>query len=174
MPAATIAIEYGEHGKPTLAADAAARPLRFNLSHSDGWALFALASDCEVGIDLESGLRLEADEKNLSALAKRILSGRELSVWQSLADLAARRAAFLRAWTRKEAFAKATGKGVFDQWSRFELVLDAASPDPSLTIRLPAHKQEPASAWLLHDLSPPQGFAAAVVIEHFAVIPSVA
>jgi 4'-phosphopantetheinyl transferase len=170
-PASTLVIEYGVHGKPAIAPDANPRALRFNLSHSNGWALFALAWDREVGIDLESGVRLESDENDLSPLAERILSERELAIWHSLPDSATRRAAFLRAWTRKEAFAKATGKGVFDQWNRFELVLDATSPSPSVIVRLPPHGEEPASAWLIHDLSAPDGFAAALALEQKNPLP---
>ena len=164
-PAAALVIEYGAHGKPAIAVGTNTRTLCFNLSHSAGWAMFALAWDREVGIDLESGIRLDHDENNLAGLAARILSARELAIWNALPDPVARRAAFLRAWTRKEAFAKATGKGVFDELRRFELVLDAAEPNPSLTLRLPSCAEELRGAWLLHDLSAPDGFAAALAIE---------
>jgi 4'-phosphopantetheinyl transferase len=160
-PAATLALEHGPHGKPEIAAEAGGPRPRFNLSHSEGWVMFAFAWDREVGIDLESGMRLDPDENNLAALARRILSERELAVWQGLPDTRLRHAAFLRAWTRKEAFAKATGKGVLEQWERIELVLDGAAPDPSLVVR-PAG--QPGS-WVVHDLAAPSGFAAALAIE---------
>src|SRR5205823_13129844 len=57
-PASKLIFEYGAHGKPALvAAFSWDRMLRFNLSHSAGWAMFALAWDREVGIDLESATR---------------------------------------------------------------------------------------------------------------------
>jgi 4'-phosphopantetheinyl transferase len=164
-PCAKIVIEYGAHGKPMLDGRSGTRRLHFNLSHSDDRAIFVLAWQREVGIDLESASRLPNDDKKLSALAERILSHGEFLVWQSLPDSAARHAGFLRAWTRKEALAKATGKGVFAEWRRFELAPDALSPAPALTISLPGSEDEPASAWLLHDLAAPEGFAAAVAIE---------
>jgi len=161
-PAAALVLEYGAHGKPEIATEAGGRRPRFNLSHSEGWVMFAFAWDREVGIDLESGTRLDPDENNLAALARRILSDRELAVWQALPDAGLRRLAFLRAWTRKEAFAKATGKGVLEQWERIELVLDAGAPNHSLVVRPPSG--EPGS-WVVHDLAAPSGFAAALAIE---------
>lgn len=161
-PAATLVLEYGAHGKPEIAAETGGRRPRFNLSHSEGWVMFAFAWDREVGIDLESGTRLDPDENNLTALARRILSERELTVWQDLPSAGLRRAAFLRAWTRKEAFAKATGKGVLEQWDRIDLVLDAGAPNPSLVVR--PQPGEPGS-WVVHDLAAPSGFAAALAIE---------
>jgi 4'-phosphopantetheinyl transferase len=161
QPAERLVLKTGMHGKPEIAADADGRRPRFNLSHSEGWVMFAVAWDREVGIDLESGTRLDPDENNLAALARRILSERELAAWQSLPDARLRRGAFLRAWTRKEAFAKATGKGVLEQWERIELVLDAEAPNSSLVVR-PA--DQPGS-WVVHDLAAPSGFAAALALE---------
>jgi 4'-phosphopantetheinyl transferase len=163
-PCSKIVIEYGAHGKPMLDDRCGTRRPHFNISHSDDRAIFVLAWQREVGIDLESASRLPNDDKKLSALAERILSHGEFLVWQSLPDSAARQAGFLRAWTRKEALAKATGKGVFVDWRRFELALDALSPDPTLTLGLPSGENEPATAWFLHDLAAPEGFAAAVAI----------
>jgi 4'-phosphopantetheinyl transferase len=163
-PASALVIEYGAHGKPAIAVGTNTRTLFFNLSHSAGWAMFALAWDREVGIDLESGIRLNRDKNDLSGLAASILSARELAIWRALPNQTARRAAFLRAWTRKEAFAKAMGRGLLDELRRFELVLDAAEPNPSLTLHLPSCGA-PRGTWHLHDLSAPDGFAAALAIE---------
>ena len=163
-PAAAIVIEYGTFGKPVVSIAGRGRALLFNISHSAGWAFFALAWDREVGIDLESGVHLDSDDDRLSALAKRILSERELIIWHSLPDSASRRAAFLRAWTRKEAFAKAIGKGVFDEWRGIELVLDSASPNSCATIASPVENGL-ATSWLIHDLFAPDGFAAALAVE---------
>ena len=44
---------YGPHGKPLLKVADGAHPLRFNVSHSHGLAVFAIARDREVGIDIE-------------------------------------------------------------------------------------------------------------------------
>lgn len=44
---------YGREGKPFLANESAAGGLRFNVSHSQGLALFAFARGRELGVDLE-------------------------------------------------------------------------------------------------------------------------
>lgn len=163
-PASALAFKYGAHGKPVLSpAILPDRNLCFNLSHSAGWAMFALSWDCEVGVDLESIARLKRDVDGLAGLAARVLSARELAIWQALPETA-RDAAFLRAWTRKEAYAKATGQGLFDELMRTDVALDAASPKSFLTLRSP---QEGGGAreWVLHDLPAPDGFAAALAIE---------
>jgi 4'-phosphopantetheinyl transferase len=164
QPASSLIFEYGSQGKPAIAAGTRSHRLRFNLSHSAGWAMFALAWDREVGIDLECGARLERDDNSLSDLAARILSARELAIWRALSNDAQQRAAFLRAWTRKEAYAKATGQGVFDELDRIEVALDAAAPKPSFTL-CSAHASEPMRNWALYDLSAPEGFAAALAVE---------
>jgi 4'-phosphopantetheinyl transferase len=163
-PAAAIVIEYEKYGKPVVPLAADGRALGFNISHSAGWAFFAIAWQRAVGIDLESAVGLNCDDDRLSALANRILSEREFSIWHSIPDSVSRRAAFLRAWTRKEAFAKAIGKGVFDQWRGMELVLDSGSPNSCATIASRAENGS-ATSWLIHDLFAPNGFAAALAVE---------
>ena len=162
--ASALVFEYGAQGKPAISpAFARDRRLCFNLSHSAGWAMFALAWDCEVGVDLECGARLRRDADGLAGLAARVLSARELAIWQALPDTA-REAAFLRAWTRKEAYAKATGLGLLDKLIHTDVVLDAAAPKSSLTLRSP-RKGEIARDWVLYDLPAPDGFAAAIAVE---------
>lgn len=165
-PASALVFEYGAHGKPALtAAFSQDRILCFNLSHSAGWAMFALAWDREIGIDLESATRLKRDVNGLTGLAARVLSARELVIWKALPDAAKRDAAFLRAWTRKEAYAKATGQGLFDELIRIEVALDAVAPESSLTLRSSPPEGEITRHWVLHDLSAPEGFAAALAVE---------
>jgi 4'-phosphopantetheinyl transferase len=165
-PAPSLVFEYGAQGKPALAAASSpSRVLEFNLAHSSGWAMFALAWDREIGIDLEAATRLKRDVNALPGLAARVLSPRELAVWQALPDDAARDAAFLRAWTRKEAYVKATGKGLFDELGNIEVALDAASPRPSLALRSIPQEGDIVRHWVLHDLSAPDGFAAALAVE---------
>jgi 4'-phosphopantetheinyl transferase len=165
-PASALVFEYGEHGKPAIsAASLQGLTLRFNLSHSAGWAMFALAWDRDVGIDLEAAARLNRDVDGVSGLAPRVLSARELAIWRTLPDAATRETAFLRAWTRKEAYAKATGEGLFDELICIEVALDAATPESSLTLRSSPQEGGIPRRWVLHDLSAPDGFAAALAVE---------
>lgn len=98
-----VAFRHDPHGKPALDAAAAPSGLRFNLSHSCGLALIAIARGREVGIDVEHVRPDLADESLLEpadAAALRALPPE------------ARPRAFVTWWTRKEALAKATGLGL--------------------------------------------------------------
>lgn len=165
QPASTLVFEYGARGKPVLtAAFSRERTLHFNLSHSAGWTMFALAWDREIGIDLESAARLKRDSDDLNGLAKRVLSTREFTIWQALPDMVTRETAFLRAWTRKEAYAKATGAGLFETLTSVEVALDAAAPQQSLTLRSPGPEGGGPQSLVLYDLPAPEGFLAAIAI----------
>jgi 4'-phosphopantetheinyl transferase len=93
-----------KHGKPFVVGD---DELSFNLSHSGSVALLAVARDATVGIDVEA-VRTRA---NLEKLAARVLTPDALEAF-SAADESARLVTFLRAWTEKEAYLKATGLGI--------------------------------------------------------------
>jgi 4'-phosphopantetheinyl transferase len=95
-----------QHGRPHLAGphDGA---LEFNLAHSGELALIAFAPAGPLGVDLEAERPIE----RLEALAEEVLGAAELDAWRALAP-GERAAAFLVAWTRKEAVLKATGLGL--------------------------------------------------------------
>lgn len=164
--ASALVFTYGPHGKPALAsANGSTSSIRFNLSHAAAWAMFAVAQGREVGIDVESAARLDRDEEHLARFAATILSVNELAIWRQLSSADARRSALLRAWTRKEAYAKATGVGLAAAMGSIEVALDAAEPRELLKLP-PAHFEGGlTSGWLLHDLAAPHGFAAALAIE---------
>lgn len=157
-----VRFTYGSRGKPAVAETRGGAELHFNLSHSCGSAMFVLAWNRDVGIDLESTTRLTDDDVHLSALAARILSKDELKLWQRLPDPSTRQLAFLRAWTRKEAYAKATGDGIFDGLREIEVILDALTPEQALTISTTSSRGR--KDWTIHDLAAPSGFVAAVAI----------
>lgn len=159
-----LRFDYGERGKPSLSNRAEGeKPIHFNLSHSSGWAMIAVASGRAVGIDLENTGRLDRKEADLDRLAERVLSPQELTLWRTL-PLERKSEAFLRAWTRKEAYGKATGRGVFESLSEIEVVLDLAAPRPSLNLEIRNRAIGLTSHWSLHDLEAPPGFAAALAV----------
>ncbi len=151
-PAGGICFGYGARGKPFIAFPAT--PVRFNLSHSHGRAMFVFARATEVGVDLEAGARLKDD---WPGIARRVFSAREQA---ELAAIPAkqRRAAFLNGWTRKEAYLKATGLGIVDGLQSIEVTL--GSRQPCALLAGPA-----GVGWRLHDLRTDEGFAAALVVE---------
>lgn len=169
IPASGLAFEYHPHGKPAIATGTGdGRKLCFNISHAAGSAMFALAWDRELGIDLEAVAHITDKGERLSALARRILSPRELAIWREMPNDIVRGPALLRAWTRKEAYVKATGEGLFNRLQTMEVALDAANPQPSLTI-YPSEEDKFGVHWTIHDLTAPAGFVAAVAVEQ--VIP---
>jgi phosphopantetheinyl transferase len=100
-----IELQYGEHGKPHLAGRSPA--LRFNLSHSRGLTLIAVAADREVGVDVE---RI-APGRDFERLAERWLGDEAVTRLRESADNE-RAGAFYAAWTRHEAVAKCLGTGL--------------------------------------------------------------
>jgi 4'-phosphopantetheinyl transferase len=116
--AAAVKIERSLDRKPRLAAPSPAGPA-FNASHAGNTLVFAIGGRSAVGIDIEMAeRRLDPD-----VLASRVMSADEQSALQKLAP-AARRRSFLQLWTRKEAVAKADGRG---------LAIDLASLDALAT-----------------------------------------
>jgi 4'-phosphopantetheinyl transferase len=91
-------------GKPSLAAPAAG--LCFSMSYSGALALFAIAREREVGVDVEESRPLPA-----LGIARRCFSGEEAEALAAL-DEGQRTEAFLRMWTRREALGKARAHGL--------------------------------------------------------------
>lgn len=152
-----LRFEYGARGKPSLAAEHDADGLRFNLSHSGGVALFAVARGREVGVDVERvSPRVECEN-----IAGRFFSPREVAGLLALPP-PRREAAFFDCWTRKEAYIKARGEGLSLPLDAFDVSLAPGEPAALLANRL-----DPAevSRWSLRGLAPWPGFAAAVAAE---------
>lgn len=87
--------------------------LRISLSHSEDIALVAVAAT-PVGIDIESLGVAEGAGDDLEGMAEMTLSNRELQLLHESA-LHLRPVAWLRSWTRKEAWVKANGSGLADR-----------------------------------------------------------
>ncbi|MGB6102923.1 MAG: 4'-phosphopantetheinyl transferase superfamily protein [Pusillimonas sp.] len=105
VPAETLVFEYGPYGKPSLRDGGGCG---FNVAHSGGYALLAMAEDgLQVGVDIEQ----QRETSDLRALARMVLSASEARAWAALPD-AERAPAFFSAWTAKEAIVKAVGRGL--------------------------------------------------------------
>jgi 4'-phosphopantetheinyl transferase len=100
-----VPILIGDCGKPRLEEDS--KGVRFNLSHSDGMALIAIAEGHEVGVDLEQ-IRWRRD---LVGLAERVLPKADVEKIRRAPPLL-RSAAFYAGWTRHEARMKCFGTGL--------------------------------------------------------------
>lgn len=114
ISAEALQFNYSANGKPSLASAAQFGNLNFNLSHSDGLAVYAFAREREVGIDLES-LRPFSDMEQIAA---RCFSSAEQADLRSL-ETPAQEEKFFRYWTRKEAILKCGGEGFSDPRAEF-------------------------------------------------------
>jgi 4'-phosphopantetheinyl transferase len=152
-----IEFRYGPRGKPALSTVPGVEGLRFNLSHSQGLALFALTRDREIGVDLEFIRPLHEVE----GIADRFFSPREVAEWRALRG-DQRRQAFFNCWTRKEAYLKATGDGLAVPLDGFDVSL---APGKPARLRSVAALPREASRWWLCELAPPAEWAAALAVE---------
>jgi len=115
-----VQFTYGEHGKPMLADHD--EPC-FNLSHSESKGLAAVLRGARIGVDLE----FAREGREFTEIADRFFSQAESAELRALPP-EARRVAFYRAWTRKEAYLKAWGTGLSFASNRF--TLDYAGEGP--------------------------------------------
>jgi len=146
---AALQFTYGPHGKPALAI-AGASWLRFNVSHSGRVALYAIARDREVGVDVEH-LRPELATWQL---ASAFFAEAEVRALRQLGD-DLRPDAFFACWTRKEAYVKATGEGLFLALDSFEVPVSA---DTTPDLRTPLYSN--GSAWCVRSLDAGNTYAA--------------
>ncbi|MBI1372373.1 MAG: 4'-phosphopantetheinyl transferase superfamily protein [Phycisphaera sp.] len=154
---ASLAFTYSAMGKPTL--DPArltpdGHAVEFNVSHTTGVALIAVAAGRAVGVDVET-LRRDADHK---ALSERFFAPSEAKRIAALPE-AERHAAFFRCWTRKEAYVKAHGGGVAGGLDHFQVSL--APGEPAALVATRPDPRE-AARWWMADLPVEDPYRAAV------------
>ena len=141
-----LQFEYESRGKPILADKFATTRLSFNLSHSQGLALYGVCRR-SIGVDLEC-IRENTD---VEALAKRFFTEREYEVVRSLPPNQQQQV-FFRYWTCKEAYLKATGAGL-SQLEQVEILLTPTQP---ATLQ--------SEGWSLTELIPANNYLAAVAV----------
>jgi 4'-phosphopantetheinyl transferase len=153
---AALGFSEGEFGKPALAGSRAGA-LHFNLSHSGDIGLVAVSADGPIGVDVE---RWDGETDHLQ-LAERFFSPHEREQLRALAaDRATLVAGFFAAWTRKEAYLKATGCGITQGLHHFDVSLAPTAPPRLLADRLnPAATRE----WVMDAIGVGTGYSAAVV-----------
>ena len=147
-----VQFTYGPYGKPALPGFG---PLRFNMSHSHGIALYALTEGRDIGVDVEY---VRADFTS-DDIARRFFSPFEV---ESLCGLPAedRVASFFRCWTRKEAYIKATGRGLSQPLDGFDVTLG-----PGETAALVRTDDGSHERWSMANIDVGPGYAGALVVE---------
>jgi 4'-phosphopantetheinyl transferase len=157
-PARSFRFDVGAHGKPSLPKrdDALQVPLHFNLSHSADIALIAVSLSSPVGVDVE-WWRPQVQHR---AVAERFFSEGERRVLAALEEETAVVRGFFSAWSRKEAYLKATGDGITRGLHHFDVSLDADAPAELLADRLDASA---TARWVMANIDVAPRYSAALV-----------
>ena len=147
-----VSIERDRRGRPRLPD---AQSLDFNVTHTGDAAMFGLVERTGVRI----GIDLERASRNVDALglARRVCTSREREALAVL-DEHARRLAFLRLWTCKEAMSKATGDALAAPFRHLDV---AREPDLALVAGPPPYTP---CEWALHSLKVPDEFIGTVAL----------
>lgn len=96
-------IAVSPYGKPFIEGS----PIKFNLSHSANFAIYAFSLGTEIGIDIEE----EDGQINIGEIAPLVLSAAERVEFKSF-DCLRQKQEFYKLWTRKEAVTKNYGLGM--------------------------------------------------------------
>ncbi len=149
-----LAFAAGPAGKPSL--EHHPGDVRFNASNAGGLAVVAVTAGLEVGIDIEP-LRPIPDALEI---ARRFFSPAEIEALTAT-PVRERDAAFLTAWTRKEAYIKALGGGLGVGLHSFTVSIGAGPA------RLLDDGLGPAASdrWSLMTLTCAAGWTGALVVE---------
>ena len=154
VKAGELAFGYNPQGKPSLATPS---QIHFNLAHSHNLALYAITRRREIGVDLE---RIRP-VPGMKEIAQRFFCAAEAAHMLSLPE-EQKEEGFFNCWTRKEAYLKATGEGIASALDQFEVSLRPGEPAALLH---EAMNPAEASRWVLFDLKPAHGYAAALAVK---------
>jgi 4'-phosphopantetheinyl transferase len=153
---------YNEYGRPSIADDQNDRNLNFNLSHSNDLVLYAFRLERGLGIDIEY---IREDFATLE-IAEHFFAKDEVAALRSL-PVDQRVKGFFNCWSRKESYIKALGMGVSFPLDRFTVSL--APGDAPALLKVEDDAREP-DRWMMYELLPGDGYAAAVILEKPQVI----
>lgn len=157
LPPGDVELSSTEWGKPCLRTPRGGPSLGFNVSHTEGLALIAVARDRELGIDVER-IRHDVPAEHLVA---RTLADEERAEWRSI-PAAGRAKAFLARWTQKEAYVKATGRGLWTAFDGFRIATTEGRPTRIID---PSTSPEEIDRWSICELAIGSGHVGAIVVE---------
>jgi len=154
---ARVAFRSGLRGKPYLEPAFEDSTLDFNQADSGGLALYAFARGHEIGIDIEYRRSLtdfmQIADSTFSAYEKQTLAGLPEEAIQT---------AFYNCWTRKEAFVKAIGEGLYFDLDKFDVT--CRSDEPPMILRIDDSPVK-AGKWRLTEINTIPGFAATLAYQ---------
>jgi len=158
-PPDSLCFVKDDSGKPGLnktgLRKTGAQNIYFNLSHSHDAVLVGITPDRPIGVDIEYLRHLS----NMKAIAARFFSAEEYQAIQAF-PVHDQSNAFFKFWTMKEAYLKATGKGLAGL-REVQMPGDALADGYSQDIQIADASDKP---WSIKPLHPDPGYAAAVAV----------
>ncbi|GAA0784343.1 MULTISPECIES: 4'-phosphopantetheinyl transferase family protein [Pseudomonadati] len=143
--------EYGDKGKPCLTAALHARcGLDFNLSHSGEWLMIGLLGGIEQKLPQELQIALGVDierqrtSTHIHSILNHYFAQAEINDLLALPDVLQRQR-FFDLWALKEAFIKATGKGLAQSLKSFSFSFNGNQ------VFQPEHSSEPLPLFACND-----------------------
>ncbi|MBK0368818.1 4'-phosphopantetheinyl transferase family protein [Flavobacterium agrisoli] len=152
LAAKSISFDYTITKKPFLASHP---EIHFNLSHAHNFAAFAISKK-PIGIDIE----FMADDFNFSCLFPNIFHDHEIFNIESSLN---QKKTFYTYWTRKEAFVKALGKGIDDDFKNIPCV---EGPHTINTTMIKNHKN-----WQVNSFELTNAYLGAIAFEEVTSTP---
>jgi 4'-phosphopantetheinyl transferase len=154
---AKLKFRYSRFGKPALSTSPEIDQFRFNLSHSHGLAIYAVARDQDVGADVEWIQPQLAWEP----LAERFFSKCEVTALRALPSRTQVQA-FFQYWTGKEAYVKAQGSGLTISLKSFSVTLVEAGQAAE---NRGSDEPRTIAGYSLQNVEPAPRYAAALAVE---------
>ncbi len=115
-----LTFDRNENGKPFLTESGP----KFNMSHSHNHLIVAVASEA-VGVDIE----YYRDTINMEAIARRWFATNEQTFFRNSKNPPQ---AFFEIWSKKEAYVKALGQGIFHHLNSFTVPLNHHPGTPEI------------------------------------------
>jgi 4'-phosphopantetheinyl transferase len=153
IPPGSVPLTTDDRGKPKFAGTDPV--LSFNLSHTGHLALVAVTAEGWVGVDAE----IIRPDIAWEELGRRFFAHAEARQIASLSP-EMRVPAFFLCWTRKEAYLKAIGLGLYAPLDKFQVTV---RPDEAPRLVWVEGRSEEPLQWSFQDLSEP-GVAAALAV----------
>ncbi len=153
--------ETNSYGRPHIANDfASARSLSFNITHTDGLIVLAVAREQTLGVDAEN-----TETRPVSpTLADSFFAPEEAAALRTV-DAAHWQQRFFEYWTLKESYIKARGMGLSIPLDKFSFTFPA---DGSVELYVHPEQQDLAARWRFWQFTLAPSYVAALCVERDA------
>jgi 4'-phosphopantetheinyl transferase len=149
-----LMFRYNSYKKPFICVPEF-KEIKFNMSYSDDLMLVDLCKQNDIGIDIEKVREM----RDLENVAVENFSIKELKYLNGTLD---KTNAFFKIWTRKEAFIKAIGKGMYYPLKSFCVDINPSGSYEHLVIF--NHPLE-SKLWRTSELNTSDGYVASMAIK---------